>query len=98
MDGKIRCVYDEGAMVNTSLIGAKGIGLLVEADGQKTLFDTGMRGRFLIHNMADMGVRANDIDRVVISHNHKSNIGGIAKLLEYRNCLLYTSPSPRDTR
>lgn len=84
MDGKVRCVYDEGAVENTPLIGAKGIGLLVEADGQKTLFDTGMRGRYLLHNLMNMGVKANDIDRVVISHNHKSNIGGISKLLEYR--------------
>lgn len=84
MKAKVLSIYDEGAIENTSLIGAKGLSILVDIDGDRTLFDTGMRGRYLIHNMDFLGIEPDSISRVVLSHNHKSNIGGLGKLLENR--------------
>lgn len=84
MQAKVLSVYDEGALEDTSYIGAKGIAILIDVDGQKTLFDTGMRGRYLIHNLEHLDVDVNTIDRVVISHNHKSNVNGLGKLLDDR--------------
>ena len=85
MQAKVICVYNEGAKENTPLIGAKGFGLLVEVDGQRTLLDTGMRGRYLIHNLGHMHIKPDSIDRVILTHNHKSNITGLKKLLESRS-------------
>ncbi len=85
MKAKIICVYDNGAQVNTSFIGAHGLSMLVDVDGQRTLFDTGMRGRYLLHNLSYMKISPNDIDRVVISHNHRSNTGGLKSLIAARN-------------
>jgi len=84
MNAKVLSVYDEGALENTSYVGAEGISILVEVDGERTLFDTGMRGRYLIHNLEYMDVKVDSITRVVISHNHRANMGGLGKLLEER--------------
>ena len=84
MQSKVFCLYNEGAKENTSFIGAKGFSLLIDVDGQKTLLDTGMRGRYLLHNMGYAHVRPDEIDRVVLTHAHKSNIAGLKKLLENR--------------
>ncbi len=84
MKGKVISVYDIGALEDTSFIGAKGFSVLVEVDGQRTLFDTGMRGRYLLHNLDFLDIKVDTIDRVVISHNHRANILGLWKLLESR--------------
>lgn len=84
MKAKVLSIYDEGALENTPYIGAEGFSVLVEVDGQRTLFDTGMRGRYLVHNLEFMDIKPDTIDRVVISHNHKSNFGGIWKLIDSR--------------
>ena len=84
MNAKVLSVYDEGALENTPYIGAKGFSVLIDTDGQRTLFDTGMRGRYLMHNLDYLEIKADSIDRLVISHNHRPNIGGIGKLLENR--------------
>lgn len=84
MDAKVLSVYDEGALENTPYIGAKGFSVLVEVDGQRTLFDAGMRGSYLMHNLDHLGIKADSIDRLVISHNHRPNMGGIGKLLDNR--------------
>ena len=84
MKAKVLSVYDEGAVENTPYIGAEGISILVEVDGERTLLDTGMRGRYLIHNLDYLDIKVDSIDRVVISHNHKANMGGLRKLLDNR--------------
>lgn len=81
MKAVITCLYDEGAEVKTNLIGAKGFSLLVDCDGDRTLFDTGLRGRYLLHNMSSLDIDPNTISRVVISHCHESNVKGLDKLL-----------------
>lgn len=84
MKAKVLSVYDEGAIEDTPLIGAKGISILVDVDGERTLFDVGMRGRYLIHNLEHLGIEPDSIDRVVISHCHRGNYGGLWKLLDVR--------------
>lgn len=84
MNARVLSVYDEGAIENTPYIGAKGFAVLVEVDGQRTLFDVGMRGRYLLHNLDFLEIKPETIDRVVISHNHRPNIGALSKLIESR--------------
>ncbi|MCL2317693.1 MAG: MBL fold metallo-hydrolase [Methanomassiliicoccaceae archaeon] len=84
MEAKITSVYDEGAIERTSLIGAKGFSVLIEVKGKKILFDTGMRGRYLLHNLAFLEVKPEEIDQVVISHGHTSHTGGVDDLLRNR--------------
>ncbi|MBR2255355.1 MAG: MBL fold metallo-hydrolase [Candidatus Methanomethylophilaceae archaeon] len=84
MTFKITSVYDEGALERTQLIGAKGFSALVEADGKKVLVDTGMRGRYLMHNLDMLDVKADDLDAVVITQANKENSAGLGHLLEAR--------------
>ena len=84
MQIKITSVYDEGASEGTSMIGAKGFAVLIEAGGKKILFDTGRRGRYLLHNMMFLDVKPEDIDKMVISHGHASHTGGICDILRNR--------------
>jgi 7,8-dihydropterin-6-yl-methyl-4-(beta-D-ribofuranosyl)aminobenzene 5'-phosphate synthase len=84
MQAKILSVYDEGAFENTPLIGAKGLSVLIDVDGQRTLFDTGLRGRYLMHNMDALRIDPESIDRVVLSHGHKDHTGGLNGLLAER--------------
>jgi len=84
MKAKVLSVYDEGSLVGTPLIGARGLSVLVDADGERTLFDTGLRGNYLMHNMEHLSIDPDSVDRVVISHMHSSHIGGLSAFLEKR--------------
>lgn len=63
-----------------------GISLLVRAEmGRHTytaLFDVGLTGTVLAHNLRALGMDATAIDHVVISHGHPDHFGGVFALLE----------------
>jgi len=84
MSAKITCIYDEGSKPATSLIGAKGTALLVEKDGKKVLFNTGLRDRYLIHNMEFLEVDPASIDLVVVSQSNPCDAGALNGLLKMR--------------
>jgi 7,8-dihydropterin-6-yl-methyl-4-(beta-D-ribofuranosyl)aminobenzene 5'-phosphate synthase len=84
MKAKVLSVYDEGSLERTSLIGARGLSILIDVDGERTLFDTGMRGNYLMHNLDILGADPNAVDRIVISHAHKEHAGGLQQFLERR--------------
>lgn len=77
MEAKVTCVYNEGSLPETNLIGAKGLSLLVDVDGKRVLFDTGRRGRYLTRNLANLEIDLDSIDFVVVSHDHKDHSGGL---------------------
>ena len=84
MKAKILCVYEEGSIVNTPLIGAKGAAMLISADDQLTLFDTGMKESYLMKNMRHLGISVNDIDRIVLSNGTRPHTGGLNGVLKER--------------
>ncbi len=88
MKASVLCVYNEGSQPNTSYIGAKGFSVMVEVDGERTMFGTGLRGRYLVHNMEHLRLDADSISRVVISHGHADHSGGINALLDARKAPL----------
>ena len=81
---EILCLYDEGAKVGTHLIGGRGSSLLIDVDGERTLFNTGARGKVLIHNMSELGIEPDSVDRVVISHGSLNYIGGLNSFMNNR--------------
>ena len=57
-----------------------GLGMLVEADGRKILFDTGS-GTAAVHNAHLLGVDLAEIDSIVLSHGHYDHTGGLYEVL-----------------
>jgi 7,8-dihydropterin-6-yl-methyl-4-(beta-D-ribofuranosyl)aminobenzene 5'-phosphate synthase len=57
-----------------------GLAMLVEADGVKVLFDTGM-GVAAVHNAQLLGIDLATIDRIVLSHGHRDHTGGLREVL-----------------
>ena len=84
MKAKVLCIYEEGSLVNTPLVGAEGLSLLIDADDERTLFDTGRKGRYLMRNLGHLDIAAESVGRVVISHGHSDHIGGLDEFLENR--------------
>ncbi len=80
----VLCIMDEGAKVGTPLIGAKGASFLFDVDGRKILFDTGRSGRYLVHNMGVLKVKADSVDAVVISNPSIENVGGLNAFMTNR--------------
>ncbi len=57
-----------------------GLSMLVEADGVKVLFDTGM-GIAAAHNARLLDIDLGTIDRIVLSHGHRDHTGGLREIL-----------------
>ncbi|HDM70588.1 MAG TPA: MBL fold metallo-hydrolase [Thermotogales bacterium] len=68
---------------NKPYLSEHGFSALVEFEGSKILFDTGMTDVF-IKNAERMGLDLNDVDDVVISHGHYDHIGGLERFFKYR--------------
>lgn len=63
------------------LLGEHGYACLVECAAGRILFDTG-RGQALLHNLEVLGIPAESIDAVVLSHGHDDHTGGLFSLLK----------------
>lgn len=61
-------------------MGEWGQSLLVEADGQKILFDTGPTS-MITKNAAALGVDIGSVDKIVLSHGHYDHTGGLQEVL-----------------
>lgn len=85
---RLLCVYDEGSVVDTPLIGAKGFSVLVESEGERVLFDTGLRDRYLIHNMEHLEIDPESISAVAVSQTHADNSRALQGLVEARGTKL----------
>jgi 7,8-dihydropterin-6-yl-methyl-4-(beta-D-ribofuranosyl)aminobenzene 5'-phosphate synthase len=66
---------------NDSLIGEPGVSYLIKTDEATILFDLGLNEKDenpspLLKNMNRLGIKLEDIDIIVISHNHDDHVGG----------------------
>lgn len=77
---KISITYD-----NEARFGFKsgwGFSSLIETGNKKILFDTGCEGPSLIYNMRKLGYKPEDIDIIVLSHEHWDHVGGLFDVLK----------------
>lgn len=72
---KIICLIENTA-VNEKLFAEDGMSLFVEYQGKNYLIDTGLTGK-AVDNAKRMRLPIDNIDAVVITHNHFAHIGGI---------------------
>ena len=71
-------------------MGEWGFSVLVEADGHRILFDTGLHPETVLDNAHDLGIDLSNVTDVVLSHHHGDHTGG---LVELRQELSKKSPS-----
>ena len=67
-----------------------GFSCLIEGTEKNILFDTGTLPEILLHNVEQLKVDLDKIDKIVISHNHIDHTGGLFAVLEKnRNVSVY---------
>jgi 7,8-dihydropterin-6-yl-methyl-4-(beta-D-ribofuranosyl)aminobenzene 5'-phosphate synthase len=61
-------------------MGEWGFAALVEADGRRILFDTGLRPETVLDNARELGIDLSSVTDVVLSHHHGDHTGGLLTL------------------
>jgi 7,8-dihydropterin-6-yl-methyl-4-(beta-D-ribofuranosyl)aminobenzene 5'-phosphate synthase len=61
-------------------MGEWGFAALVEADGRRILFDTGLRPETVLQNARELGIDLSSVTDVVLSHHHGDHTGGLLPL------------------
>jgi 7,8-dihydropterin-6-yl-methyl-4-(beta-D-ribofuranosyl)aminobenzene 5'-phosphate synthase len=61
-------------------MGEWGFSALVEFDGRRILFDTGLRPETVLQNAHDLGIDLSSVTDVVLSHHHGDHTGGLLAL------------------
>ena len=82
---KLTILYNNEA--NLGLKSGWGFSCLIEENDKKVLFDTGCEGPGLLYNIKKLGYNVEDIDIVVISHQHWDHTGGLFDVLNLNDKL-----------
>lgn len=77
----ITIVYDNN-QYDRRLTTAWGFSCLVKVPKKTILFDTGGDAEILLANMQELGIRASEIDAIVLSHIHGDHTGGLKGFLK----------------
>lgn len=82
MEVTVTGIYDEGALEDTAYIGAKGFSVMIDAGGRKVLVDTGLRDRYLKHNLEQTDINLSEVEAVVITQSHPDNCRALDGFLD----------------
>lgn len=75
-----------------------GLSFLIEANGEKILFDTG-QGLVLRHNLERLKLSLRDIKTIVLSHGHYDHTGGLSTALSRMdNPTIYAHPAAAEPK
>ena len=79
MNMRLKILYDNES--EDGFVNGWGFSCLVETGNRKIMFDTGWDGNILLYNMERFGITKEDIDTIVISHDHWDHMGGLTHIL-----------------
>ncbi len=74
---KVTVLFDEET-VSQNLKTGFGLSLLIN---DTVIFDTGSNGKALLHNLSKLNINIEEINTIVVSHEHWDHTGGLAELL-----------------
>lgn len=60
--------------------GSQGNGLVVESGGTRVLLDCGFTIKDTVARLARLGLAADDLDAIVVTHEHDDHVGGVGRL------------------
>ena len=75
--------------------GSRGNALLVEAGGTRVLLDCGFNLGETVSRLQRLGRAAEDLDAIVVTHEHDDHIGGVARLAVRLGIAVYMTAGTR---
>ncbi len=76
--------------------GSTGNAVLISSECTNVLVDAGLSAREILRRLAIVGVACEDLDGVLITHEHSDHIGGLRVLLRSVRCPVYVSGATQD--
>jgi phosphoribosyl 1,2-cyclic phosphodiesterase len=76
--------------------GSTGNAVLISSERTNVLVDAGMSSRETLRRLAEMGFAADQLDGILITHEHGDHIGGLRVLMGAINCPVYISRMTED--
>jgi phosphoribosyl 1,2-cyclic phosphodiesterase len=76
--------------------GSTGNAVLVSSETTNVLVDAGLSAREIIKRLNDVGVGQDQIDGILVTHEHGDHIGGLRVLLRSVDCPVYISKCTED--
>jgi phosphoribosyl 1,2-cyclic phosphodiesterase len=77
--------------------GSTGNAVLISTEKTNVLVDAGLSAREILRRLAAVGVRHDDLDGVLITHEHSDHVGGLRVLLNSIECPVYVSRETEDS-
>ncbi|MCR5757352.1 MAG: MBL fold metallo-hydrolase [Selenomonas sp.] len=72
--------------------GSRGNAVFVEMDGMKLLLDAGISATRIKKALAGIGVDASTLDGVLVTHEHRDHVAGLATLSKWYHLPIFTRP------
>lgn len=94
MKATLRMLYDEGALPMTGYIGAEGFSMVVDVDGESTMFGVGRRPRYMANNLNQAEFETDALTRIVIPDPAVQRAGGLQAVLAERERPIEVLASP----
>jgi len=96
---KITTLVDNNSLLGSSFWAEHGLSFLIEADGEKILFDTGQSANVIAHNLDKFKEDLNDLKYVVLSHGHYDHTGGLEEIARRTdNVIVFAHPDVFDDK
>ena len=77
--------------------GSTGNAVLISSERTNVLVDAGMSSREILRRLGEVGVGHNDLDGVLITHEHGDHAGGLRVLMASLSCPVYISRPTADS-
>lgn len=72
--------------------GSKGNAVFVEMDGTRLLLDAGISATKIKKGLQSLGVEPSSLDGVLITHEHRDHVAGLATLSKWYHLPIFTRP------
>ncbi|MEO7539132.1 MAG: MBL fold metallo-hydrolase [Pyrinomonadaceae bacterium] len=76
--------------------GSTGNAVLISSETTNVLVDAGLSSRELVRRLGEVGVSCDDLDGVLITHEHSDHSGGLRVLMRSVDCPVYVSKVTED--